>query len=164
MLHQDVPIHWWTSLWCTNMPYQKNKLKEYLWSLNDHSVSSEQTICIYTVQNKHNWLLFIMTAVQSPLPCCIFCTTLLSMFYLCRFSESRSSSGSTLSVGLSATLLGCLVCVICNSWSFHSFLFKLCIMAVHILKMCTSYFVHIRLIFSHFLRVLDLRHFSIRNG
>ena len=109
---------------------------------------------------EHNWLLFIMTAVQSPLPCCIFCTTLLTMFYLCRFSESRSSSGSTLSVCLSATLSGCLVCVICNSWSFHSFLFKLCIlMAVHILKMCTSFFVHILLIFSHFLRVLDLRHF-----
>ena len=33
----------------------------------------------------------------------------------------------------SATLLRCLVCVICNSKSFHSFLFKLCIMIVHIL-------------------------------
>ena len=68
-------------------------------------------------------------------------------FYLRHFSESRSSSGSTPSVRpsvrLSATLLGCLVCVICNSKSFHSFLFKLCIMIVHILKMCTSHFVHI---------------------
>ena len=39
--------------------------------------------------------------------------------------------------------LGCQVCVICNSKSFHSFLFKLCLMIVHILKMCTSYFVHV---------------------
>ena len=49
----------------------------------------------------------------------------------------RQSVGQ--SVRLSATLLGCLVCVICNSESFHSF----CIMTVHILKMCTFYFVHI---------------------
>ena len=40
-------------------------------------------------------------------------------------------------------LRGGLVCVICNSKSFHSFLFKLCIMIVHILNKCTSYFVHI---------------------
>ena len=40
-------------------------------------------------------------------------------------------------------LWGCLVCVICNSKSFHSFLFKLCLMIVHILKMCTFYFVHL---------------------
>ena len=39
--------------------------------------------------------------------------------------------------------LGCQVCVICNSKTFHSFLFKLCLMIVHILKMCTSYFVHV---------------------
>ena len=45
-----------------------------------------------------------------------------------------------LSVRPSATLFGCLVCVICNSKSFHSFLFKLCIMIVHIFKMCTFNF------------------------
>ena len=39
--------------------------------------------------------------------------------------------------------LGCQVCVICNSKSFYSFLFKLCLMIVHILKMCTFYFVHV---------------------
>ena len=33
------------------------------------------------------------------------------------------------SVCPSASLLGCLVCVICNSKSFHSFIFKLCKMA-----------------------------------
>ena len=38
---------------------------------------------------------------------------------------------------------GCQVCVICNSNSFHSFIFKLCIMIIHTLKMCISYFVHI---------------------
>ena len=35
---------------------------------------------------------------------------------------------------------GCLVCVICNSDSFHSFLFKLCIVIDHTLKMCTFVF------------------------
>ena len=55
-----------------------------------------------------------------------------------------SSSGSTPSVHLSATLLGCLVCVICNYKSLHSFLFKLCIMIVHILKMfCSEVSLHI---------------------
>ena len=39
--------------------------------------------------------------------------------------------------------LGYQVCVICNSKTFHSFLFKLCLMIIHILKMCTSYFVHV---------------------
>ena len=69
-------------------------------------------------------------------------------FYLRRFSESRSSSWSTASVRpfvcpsvrlfvcpsgrLSATLLGCLICVICNSNSFHSFIFKLCLMNLDI--------------------------------
>ena len=47
------------------------------------------------------------------------------------------------SVCPSATLLGCLVCVICNFKSFHSFLFKFCIMILYILKMCTSYFVNL---------------------
>ena len=33
---------------------------------------------------------------------------------------------------------GCLVCVICYSNSYHSFIFKLCILIIHTLKMCTS--------------------------
>ena len=48
------------------------------------------------------------------------------------------------SVGLSIrNTFGFLVCVICNYNSFHSFIFKLCLMIVHTLKMCTFYFVHI---------------------
>ena len=43
-----------------------------------------------------------------------------------------------------------LVCVICNSKSFHSFLFNLCIMIVLILKMCTSYIEHISQFFLTF--------------
>ena len=43
----------------------------------------------------------------------------------------------------SEMLRGCVVCVICNSNSFHSFIFILYIMIVHTLKMCTSYFVHV---------------------
>ena len=33
--------------------------------------------------------------------------------------------------------IGCLVCVICNSKTLHFFLLMLCIVIVHILKMCT---------------------------
>ena len=36
-----------------------------------------------------------------------------------------------------------LVCVICNSYSYHSFILKLVMMIVHALKMCTFYFVHV---------------------
>ena len=56
-------------------------------------------------------------------------------------------------------LRGCLVCVICNSNSIYSFIFKLCIMIVHTLKICTSYFVKL----FHFFIILmgvELRHFS----
>ena len=56
-------------------------------------------------------------------------------------------------------LKGCLVCVICNTNSIHSFLFKLCIMIVHILKMCTFYFVHISGFLFLFLRGVEPRHF-----
>ena len=35
--------------------------------------------------------------------------------------------------------MGIQVCVFCNSNSFHSFIFKFCIMIVHTLKMYTSY-------------------------
>ena len=78
-------------------------------------------------------------------------------FHLRRFGESRSSSGSTpsirrLSVRLSIrNNLGCLVCVICNSKSFLSFLFKFCILIVHIFKVCTFYFVHTSQLFFSFL-------------
>ena len=45
-----------------------------------------------------------------------------------------------LSICPSSTLFGRLVCVIYNSKSFHYFIFKLCIMIVHTLKMCTTNF------------------------
>ena len=66
-----------------------------------------------------------------------------STFYLCHISERGYSNGSTPSVCPSVTLLRCLVCEICNSKSSHFFIFKLCTLIVHILKMCTFYFVHI---------------------
>ena len=59
----------------------------------------------------------------------------------------------------SVTLYGFQVCVICNSKSFHSFSFKLCLMNVHILKMCTSYFMHVSIFFFSFLRGVELRDF-----
>ena len=57
-----------------------------------------------------------------------------------------------------------MVCVICNSKSFLSFLFKLCILIVHILKMCTFYYVsHFTKKFS-FLRGVELRYFSVQKA
>ena len=63
-------------------------------------------------------------------------------------------------------LRGCLVCVICNSNSFHFFIFKPCIMIVQTSEMCTSHLVHIWKKKSHFWRVFNLLniHFSIRNA
>ena len=42
---------------------------------------------------------------------------------------------------------GCLVCVICNSNCIHSFIFKICIVIVNTLKMCTYSFMYILQIF-----------------
>ena len=53
----------------------------------------------------------------------------------------------------------CLVYVICNSNSIHYFIFKLCIMVAHTLKMCTFYFVQISFVFT-FLTDVELRHFQ----
>ena len=61
-------------------------------------------------------------------------------------------------------LRGCLVCVICNSYSIRSCVFILYLMIVHTLKMCTSCFVHISFFFSNFLRVLNLDIFLIINA
>ena len=59
----------------------------------------------------------------------------------------------------SEMLSGCLVFVICNSNSIQYFIFKLCLMVVHTLKMCTFYFVQI-FFFSLFLTDVELRHFQ----
>ena len=56
---------------------------------------------------------------------------------------------------------GCLVCVICNSNSFYSFLYKLCIMIVHTLKMCTSYYMHISWISFSFVGILNINIFHL---
>ena len=39
--------------------------------------------------------------------------------------------------------LGCLVCVICNSSSFHSFIFILCIMIVPTLNICAPLIIYL---------------------
>ena len=59
----------------------------------------------------------------------------------------------------SEMLRGCLVFVICNSNSIQYFIFKLCLMVVHTLKMCTFYFVQISFFFT-FLTDVELRHFQ----
>ena len=60
---------------------------------------------------------------------------------------------------LSKMLNGCSVCVICNSSSFHSFIFKLCIMIVYTLDMCTQYLCTFDDIFGS----VELRHYYIYN-
>ena len=57
---------------------------------------------------------------------------------------------------------GCLLCVICDSNSFHSFIFKLCIMIVHTLKMCTLYFVYEVLFFFGVLSLDTFRYKMLR--
>ena len=52
----------------------------------------------------------------------------------------------------------CLVYVICNSKSFHSLIFKLCIMIVHKLNMCLSFLCKFDEYFLIF-RAVELRHF-----
>ena len=51
------------------------------------------------------------------------------------------------------------VCVICNSNSFHFFIFKLYIMIVPTLKMCTCLFYAYLIIIFSFLVGVELRHF-----
>ena len=58
---------------------------------------------------------------------------------LCTFHEYFLiffGGGDVLNLGIfsSEILRWCLVCVNCNSISFHSFIFKLCIMIVHTLN------------------------------
>ena len=72
----------------------------------------------------------------------LFCARFINIFAILTDVELRHFP--------SKMLRGFLVCVICNSNSIHSFIFKLYIMIVHTLKMCISYFVHVSLFFSDF--------------
>ena len=74
---------------------------------------ADSQILVY-VQTLHNDCLHIEDVHH------LFCTHFI-IFYVQRFSESRSSSGSTLSFCLTTTILGCLVCVICNSNIYSNF-------------------------------------------
>ena len=74
---------------------------------------ADSPILVY-VQTLHNDCLHIEDVHL------LFCTHFMN-FYVQRFSESRSSSGSTPSVPLTPTILGCLVCVICNSNIYSNF-------------------------------------------
>ena len=82
----------------------------------------------------------------------LFCACFINFFSFLRGVELRHFFPSEM-------LRGCLVCVICNSNSIHSFIFKLCTMIVHTLKMCTFYFVHFSLNFFSFLTGVKLKTF-----
>ena len=79
---------------------------------------------------------------------------------LCRFLPFFHLGGNASQVVGPLSPLVCLVCVICNSNSFHSFIFKLCIMIVHTLNMFIFYFVHISWIFSQFWGCCVIQQFS----
>ena len=66
----------------------------------------------------------------------LFCAHFINIFSFLRGIELRHFFPSTI-------LRGCLVCVIRNSYSLHSFVFKLSIRIVHTLEMCTFFFLHI---------------------
>ena len=74
---------------------------------------ADSPILVY-VQTLHNDCLHIEDVHL------LFCTHFM-ILYVQHFSESGSSSGSTPSVPLTATILGCLVCVICNLNIYSNF-------------------------------------------
>ena len=85
----------------------------------------------------------------------LFCAHLINIFTFFTGVELRHFFPSEM-------CRGCLVCVICNSNSFHSFIFNLCIMIVHTLKMCTFYFVYISCFFFPVFGVLNFDIFSVK--
>ena len=66
----------------------------------------------------------------------LFCAHLLNIFLFLAGVELRHFFSAEMR-------RGSLVRVICNSDSFHSVVFKLCIIIIHTLNMCTSFFVNI---------------------
>ena len=90
----------------------------------------------------------------------LYCAHFIIFFSFLMGVEHRHFSPSEM-------LSRCLVCVICNFNSIHSIIFKLCIMIVHTLKMCTFYIVRLFHCFFSFLMDVEPRYFpicpSIRN-
>ena len=62
------------------------------------------------------------------------------LLFCANFMNIFSYGVLNLDIFPSGMLRGCLVCVMSNSNSIQSFEFKLCLMVVHILKMCTLLF------------------------
>ena len=66
----------------------------------------------------------------------IFCAHFIDIFVIFRAVKLSHFYPSEM-------LTGCLLCLIFNSSSFHSYIFKLCILIVYTLNMCTLNFLHI---------------------
>ena len=60
--------------------------------------------------------------------------------FLCKFDNYFQTFRAVELRHFPSEMLMCLVCLICNSSSFHSFIFNLCFMIVHTLNMYTLYF------------------------
>ena len=97
---------------------------------------------------------------MNPLLICFFCV----LTYVALVKVGLVVSPLSPSIRLSAKLLGYLVCELCNSKSFRSFLFKtLHNGCSHIEDVHFLFCAHL-IICSHFLRGLDLDICSIRNA
>ena len=85
----------------------------------------------------HNFIFKLCAMIVHTLKMCIFYLYTLYIFFSLLMGVELRHFFHQQCIG------GCLACVICNSNSIHSFIFKLCIMIVHTLKMYTSYFVRL---------------------
>ena len=120
-------------------------------------------VCVICNSNSIPSFIFkLHTMIVHTLQMCtlLYCAHFIFFFSFLTGVEHRHFSPSEM-------LSGCLVCVICNFNSIHSIIFKLCIMIVHTLKMCTSYIVKLFHCFFSFLMGVKPRYFpicpSIRN-
>ena len=91
----------------------------------------------------------------------VFCLFVFFVFF-CFFFFFGGGVGGVLNLDIFSLemLRWFLVCVICNSKSFHYLIFKLCLIIVHTLNMCLSFFCKFD---KHFLifRAVELRHFFL---
>ena len=122
-------------------------------------------VCVICISKSiHSFIFKLCTMIVHTLKMCmhfLFCTGFIIFFSFLMGVELRHFFHPQ-------CLGGCLACVICNSKSIHAFIFKLCIMIVHTLNMCTSYFVRLFHCFFSFLIGVEHRHFfpicpSVRN-
>ena len=107
-------------------------------------------VCVIWYSNSiHRFIFKLCIRVVHTLKMCTSYFMHISLFFILRMLN--------LDIFLIEMLRRCLVCVKTNSNSFHSLLFKLCIISVHTILFC-AHLINIFL----FLRAVELRQFSTR--